>query len=87
MTNAGFTLPGGDPFSTALAVGDAWDQVLDAIQEAIDTTSIADYNALLNLVKDGNLGQFPDAPEDEEPVDPELPANLNVLTNLPVLTR
>ncbi|MCG8437737.1 MAG: hypothetical protein MI751_06610, partial [Pseudomonadales bacterium] len=36
MTNAGFTLPGGDPFSTALAVGDAWDQVLDAIQEAID---------------------------------------------------
>tara|TARA_B100000446_G_scaffold185829_1_gene210646 strand:- start:2699 stop:5233 length:2535 start_codon:yes stop_codon:yes gene_type:complete len=82
MTNAGFTLPGGDPFSTALAVGDAWDQVLDAIQEAIDDDpSIADYNALLNLVKDGNLGQFPDAPEDEEPVDPELPANLNVLTN------
>ena len=36
MTNAGFMLPGGDPFSTALVIGDAWDQVLDAIQEAID---------------------------------------------------
>ena len=82
MTNAGFVLPDGDPFNTALVIGDAWDQVLDAIQEAIDDDpSIADYNALLNLVKDGNLGQFPDAPEDEEPVDPELPANLNVLTN------
>ncbi len=82
MTNAGFVLPGGDPFSTALVIGDAWDQVLDAIQEAIDDDpSIADYSALLNLVKDGNLNQFPDAPEDEEPVDPELPANLNVLTN------
>ncbi|WP_273009150.1 hypothetical protein [Alcanivorax sp.] len=82
MTNAGFTLPGGDPFSTALVIGDAWDQVLDAIQEAIDDDpSIADYSALLNLVKDGNLNQFPDAPEDEEPVDPELPANLDVLTD------
>ena len=82
MTNAGFSLPGGDPFSTALVIGDAWDQVLDAIQESIDDDpSIADYDALLNLVKDGNLNQFPDAPEDEEPVDPELPANLDVLTD------
>ncbi len=82
MTNAGFMLPGGDPFSTALVIGDAWDQVLDAIQEAIDDDpSIADYSALLNLVKDGNLSQFPDAPEEEEPVDPESPANLDVLTD------
>ncbi|WP_273010306.1 hypothetical protein, partial [Alcanivorax sp.] len=82
MTNAGFSLPAGDPFTTALVIGDDWDQVLDAIQEAIDDDpSIADYSALLNLVKDGNLNQFPDAPEEEEPVDPELPANLDVLTD------
>ncbi len=82
MTNAGFTLPGGDPFTTALVIGDAWDQVLDAIQEAIDNDpAIADYSALLNLVKDGNLNQFPAAPDDEGPTDPELPANLDVLTD------
>ncbi|MFP1677203.1 hypothetical protein ACLD02_00835 [Alloalcanivorax sp. C16-2] len=80
MTDAGFSLPPGDPFTLALTIGDAWDQVLDDIQAAIDDDpAIADYDALLALVKDGNLEQFPAAPEDD-PGDPELPANLAVLT-------
>ena len=81
MTNAGFALPSGSPFTTAFNIGDAWDKVLDDIQGAIDADgSVADYAALLDLVKDGNLDSFPDAPE-APPTDTELPANLDVLTD------
>tara|TARA_A100001391_G_scaffold151462_3_gene109103 strand:+ start:18362 stop:20863 length:2502 start_codon:yes stop_codon:yes gene_type:complete len=81
MSDAGFTLPAGDPFTRALVIGDDWDQVLDAIQAAIDDDpALTDYAALVTLVKDGNLAQFPDAP-DQGTTDPELPANLSVLTD------
>lgn len=68
LSNSGYDLPGtGNPFTTGFVIGDAWDRVLDQIQEAIDASggAIADYAALVNLIKDGNLDAFPDAPEDE----------------------
>lgn len=68
LGNGGYDVPGsGNPFTTGFVIGDAWDQVLDQIGDAIDASggAIADYAALVNLIKDGNLDAFPDAPEDE----------------------
>ncbi|MCC4307545.1 hypothetical protein LL252_03080 [Alcanivorax marinus] len=73
MSDAGFALPGGDPFTRPLVIGDDWDQVLDALQDAIDDDpDTADYDALLARVKDGQLATFPAAP-DGGPSDPEPP--------------
>lgn len=65
--DAGFTLPGGDfdPFTSAFdaTAGDAYDDLLEALQQAIDEDAGIDgYAALLATVKDGTLS-LPDAPE------------------------
>src|SRR5690606_20870948 len=84
LDTAGFTLPtSGNPFTTPfVADGTGWDGLLDDLKEAItDDPALADLDALVTLVKDGNLASsIPDAPSDEEPVDPELPSNVSVLT-------
>ncbi len=76
---SGYGLPEGSPFSTAFEIGDAWDRVLDRLATAINEDSaIEDYAALLNLIKDGNLGSLPTAPESNG--DHEAPSNVGVLT-------
>lgn len=85
LINAGYELPEGDPLQTAFVVGDAWDRVLDQVGEAIaNDPAIEDYEALLTLIKDGNLGIIP-APMPEEdgsqgPEDSEAQSGLDVLT-------
>lgn len=84
LASAGFALPGsGNPFTTRFVTnGTGWDGLLDDLKQAItDDPTLADLDALLTLVKDGNLAtSIPDAPAGGGPVDPELPANIEVLT-------
>lgn len=84
LEDAGFTLPsGGNAFNTPfVADGTGWDGLLDDLKEAItEDPALNDLDDLVTLVKDGNLNtSIPDAPADDEPVDPEAPANIDVLT-------
>ena len=84
FADANFVVPtSGNPFTTPFVADDTgWDGLLDDLKEAItDDPALADLDALVTLVKDGNLASsVPDAPSDEEPVDPELPSNVSVLT-------
>src|SRR5690554_1986274 len=58
----GFTIPAGNPFSTPFAAdGTGWDALLDDIGDALKADA-STYDALLALVRDGNLGSLPDAP-------------------------
>lgn len=62
LTNATYSLPVGnfDPFTVSFQIGDAWDQLLDQLQAAIDASStLSSYTDLLNLVKDGNFNALP----------------------------
>ncbi|MEN0037320.1 MAG: hypothetical protein AAGC78_09635 [Cellvibrio sp.] len=62
LTNATYSLPAGnfDPFTISFQIGDAWDQLLDQLQAAIDSSStLSSYADLLNLVKDGNFNAIP----------------------------
>lgn len=66
LTDAGFVVPGsGNPFTTPfVADGSGWDGLLDDLRQAIDEDpALADLDALVALVKDGNLNSsIPDAP-------------------------
>ncbi len=57
----GYTLPGGfTPLVQEFSHGDAWSELINDVLDAVDaSTSIADYDALLTLVKDGNLAVIP----------------------------
>ena len=64
LKDANFTLPSGsfDPFTAPFTATttDGWDQLLEQIKGAIEAdSSIADYAALVNLIKDGNVASFP----------------------------
>ncbi|HEY7884084.1 MAG TPA: hypothetical protein VIC08_03955 [Cellvibrionaceae bacterium] len=62
LEEAGYDLPDGDflPFTESFAIGDEWDQVLDDLQLAIDSsTSIDSYAALIDLIRQGSLGTIP----------------------------
>jgi hypothetical protein len=64
----GFTIPAtGNPMTTPFAAdGTGWDGLLDDIGDAIDNDpAIADYDALVTLVKDGNLANLPAPPPSE----------------------
>ncbi len=64
----GFTIPAtGNPMTTPFAAdGSGWDGLLDDIGDAIDNDpAIADYDALVTLVKDGNLANLPAPPPPE----------------------
>ena len=64
----GFAIPAtGNPMTTPFAAdGSGWDGLLDDIGEAIDNDpAIADYDALMTLVKDGNLANLPAPPPAE----------------------
>lgn len=62
LSTAGYTLPAGDflPFTTKFAVGDNWDKLLDQLQSALQANNQS-YDALLSLMKDGNLSSLPAA--------------------------
>lgn len=65
LATKGFTIPPqGNPFTTPFtANGTQWDGLLDDLGESItNDPSIADHNALVTLVKDGNLNSLPAAP-------------------------
>ncbi|WP_062810779.1 hypothetical protein [Alcanivorax sp. NBRC 102028] len=71
----------GDPFGTPFdANGTGWDAVLDSIRELVENPSgsIDGYEELAQLLAEGNLDSLPDY---DTQGDPELPANLNVLTD------
>lgn len=62
----GFVIPAtGNPFTTPFVTdGTGWDGLLDDIGQAIeDDPGLADHAALVAIVKDGNLGNLPSAPE------------------------
>ena len=70
----------GNPFGTEFdADGTGWDALLDAIRELVEDPAgaIDGYDALAQLLAEGNLNTLPDH---EEQNNPELPANLDVLT-------
>lgn len=56
--------PSGSPFSTTFTANQAgWDKVLDQLQAAINASAtLENYEALLAVIKDGNLGSMPTAP-------------------------
>ena len=66
LNDASFDFPAtGNPFTTPfVADGTGWDGLLDDLRQAItDDPALADLDALVTLVKDGNLGtSIPDAP-------------------------
>ncbi|MCK5875554.1 MAG: carboxypeptidase regulatory-like domain-containing protein [Alcanivoracaceae bacterium] len=66
MSDTGFDVPAnGNPFTTSfVADGTGWDGLLDDLRQAInDDPALADLDALVTLVKDGNLNSsIPDAP-------------------------
>ncbi|WP_319380233.1 hypothetical protein [Thiomicrorhabdus sp.] len=84
LTNAGYQVPAGSPFTTAFnANGEGWDALLDDLRQAIsDDANLATYNDLMAQIRDGNSfeNSLPQAPENNNPPDPELPANIDVLT-------
>jgi hypothetical protein len=57
LSTAGYTMPVGDflPFTTQFVVGDNWDKLLDQLQSVMQANNQS-YDALLSLMKDGNLG-------------------------------
>ncbi len=62
LTDTGYLLPNDAflPFSAEFKVGDEWDEVLDNLQLAVKSNqNIGSFNALVNLVKDGNLSSLP----------------------------
>lgn len=61
LIKAGYNLPEGVflPLTTEFKVGDDWDKVLDQLQAAIQSNSIGSFDALVNLIKDGNLSSLP----------------------------
>ena len=62
FASKGFNIPAtGNPMTTPFAAdGSGWDGLLDDIGEAIENDpAIADYDALVTLVKDGNLANLP----------------------------
>lgn len=68
FADKGFTIPAtGNPLTTPFAAdGSGWDGLLDDIGDAIDNDpAIADYDALVTLVKDGNLANLPAPPPPE----------------------
>ncbi len=71
VNDKGFTLPGGsfDPLTSTFTPenGDIYDDFLEALKNAIAASSIADYADLIDIIKDGNLGNLPDAPENTPP--------------------
>ena len=70
LSDNGYIIPAGSPFSTPFVIGDDWDIVLDDIKAAIDSsTSIDDYEALATLLKDGNYSNIPTSPN--APLVPE----------------
>ena len=66
LTDSSFDVPtNGNPFTTSfVADGTGWDGLLDDLRQAInDDPALADLDALIALVKDGNLSiSIPDAP-------------------------
>ena len=61
----GFDIPStGNPFTTPFTTnGAGWDGLLDDIGQSIDDDpDLADYTALVTIVKDGNLDTLPAAP-------------------------
>ena len=68
FASKGFNIPAtGNPMTTPFAAdGSGWDGLLDDIGEAIENdTALADYDALVTLVKDGNLANLPAPPPAE----------------------
>jgi len=63
LASAGYTLPNEAflPFTVNFQVGDDWDKVLDQLQASLKSSNIADFDALVNLIKDGNLVSLPAA--------------------------
>jgi len=62
LVKAGYVLPDDEflPFSGEFKEGDDWDKLLDELQLAIKSDhNIGDFDALVNLVKDGNLASLP----------------------------
>ena len=70
MEGKGYTIPENfDPFRNDFTIGDAHDQILDDLGEAIqDTQSIESHQALVVLVRDGNLGLIPAAPNNNSSI-------------------
>jgi hypothetical protein len=63
LSSAGYTLPNEAflPFTVNFQVGDDWDKVLDQLQVSLKNSNLADFDALVNLIKDGNLISLPAA--------------------------
>lgn len=72
LEDAGFELPSEsfDPFNHAFEINDPSDRLLDSIQLAIvGNANIDNYEALLDLFRDGNISPFPLLPEITESED------------------
>lgn len=69
LNTAGYAIPtSGSPFTTAFSANQmGWDKVLDQLQAAINASGIFEnYEALLAVIKDGNLGSMPTAPIEDD---------------------
>lgn len=68
LENLGYTIPENlDPFQGAFAIGDSHDRVLDQLGEALNNSNVLQgYQQLVLLLKDGNLNQLPELPEQAE---------------------
>lgn len=58
---AGYALPEGSVFTSPFQIGDAWDQALDRLGEAVSTSSLNGHGGLLDQVASGNLAAIPKA--------------------------
>lgn len=84
LADAGYPVPAGgaSPFTVNFSIGSPWDVLLDKLGQGIEAAGdIADYAALVDLIRSGNLDNLPTAPEggdDEEPGDdtPSTPLGL-----------
>lgn len=61
---AGYSVPEGNPFTTAFEIGDAWDQLLDALGEGLVGASLT-LEDLLTSFADGELSALPAVEEDD----------------------
>lgn len=71
LKNLGYTIPENlDPIQGAFAIGDSHDRVLDQLGDALNNSNVLQgYHQLALLLKDGNLNQLPQLPEQtEDPV-------------------
>lgn len=80
LEQQGFDLPSAsyDAFTTPFNIGDAFDRLLDALDEALSQApNIADYAELLSLVAGGSINTLPSAPvvEPGEPSEPSVAAS------------